>query len=213
VIDRSGDIDRPPPDSEFGVPRESLVMSIRSRMRAYFLGSDPTFWVAMVPALALSALLFTRSLTTNFIFDEQEALLANPYVNGKSLRFIDVIHRDFWGLPPERSVGSYRPLPNILWRSIAVGLRGLHDTAARLTHSSSTFALYPRVCPAHRTCFDPWSVMRAAGYQLGEVRGQKSEVCPARAVCSLLHLLETSIGGGAACADAQSVRMLLTSDF
>ena len=144
MIDRSGDIDRPP-DSEFGVPRESFVMSLRSRLRGYFLGSDPTFWVAMVPALALSALLFTRSLTTNFIFDEQEALLANPYVNGKSLRFIDVIHRDFWGLPPERSVGSYRPLPNILWRSIAVGLRGLHDTAARLTHSSSTFALYPWV--------------------------------------------------------------------
>jgi protein O-mannosyl-transferase len=144
VIDRSGDIDRPP-DREFGVPREPLLMSIRSRLRVYFLGSDPTFWVAMVPALALSALLFTRSLTTNFIFDEQEALLANPYVNGKSLRFIDVIHRDFWGLPPERSVGSYRPLPNVLWRSIAVGLRGLHDTAARLTHSSSTFALYPWV--------------------------------------------------------------------
>jgi hypothetical protein len=144
VIDRSGDIDRPP-DSDYGVPRESFLLSVRSRLQAYFLGSDPTFWIAMVPALALSALLFTRSLTTNFIFDEQEALLANPYVNGKSLRFLDVIHRDFWGLPPERSVGSYRPLPNLLWRTIAVGLRGLHDVVARLTHSTSTYSLYPWV--------------------------------------------------------------------
>jgi hypothetical protein len=144
VIDRSSDVDRPP-DAEYGVPRESLWMSIRSRTQAYFLGSDPTFWIAMVPALALSALLFTRSLTTNFIFDEQEALLANPYVNGKSLRFIDVIHRDFWGLPAERSVGSYRPLPNVLWRAIAVGLRGLHGVVTRLTHTSSSYALYPWV--------------------------------------------------------------------
>jgi hypothetical protein len=144
VIDRSGDIDRPP-EAEYGVPRESLWLSIRSRMQAYFLGSDPTFWVAMVPALALSALLYTRSLTTNFIFDEQEALLANPYVNGKSLRFLDVIHRDFWGLPAERSVGSYRPLPNVLWRAIAVGLRGLHEVVTRLTRTSSTYSLYPWV--------------------------------------------------------------------
>jgi len=144
VIDRSDDIDRPS-DAEYGVPREPLLMSIRSRLHAYFLGNDPTFWIAMVPALALSALLFTRSLTTNFIFDEQEALLANPYVNGKSLKFFDVIHRDFWGLPPERSVGSYRPLPNILWRTIASGLHGMHDLVARLTRSTSTYALYPWV--------------------------------------------------------------------
>jgi hypothetical protein len=144
LIDRSGDIERQP-DTEFGVPRDSFAATVRLRLRAYFLGSDPTFWVAMVPALALSALLFTRSLTTNFIFDEQEALLANPYVNGKNLRFIDVIHRDFWGLPPERSVGSYRPLPNVLWRAIAVGLHGMHDLAARLTHTSSTYSLYPWV--------------------------------------------------------------------
>ena len=144
MIDRSGDVDRDS-DREFGVPRASLAMTIFARLRAYFLGSDPTFWVAMVPALALSAVLYTRSLTTNFIFDEQEALLANPYVNGKNLRFGDVIHRDFWGLPAERSVGSYRPLPNVLWRTIAFGLQSLHDFVARITHSSSTYSLYPWV--------------------------------------------------------------------
>ncbi|MET0595488.1 MAG: hypothetical protein ABW133_22505 [Polyangiaceae bacterium] len=143
MVDRYGEVDRPA--AELGPPRETLWTSVRSRARAYFLGSDPTFWIAMVPALALSAILYTRSLTTNFIFDEQEALLANPYVNGKNLRFLDVIHRDFWGLPPERSVGSYRPIPNILWRAISTGLRTVHDLVARLTHSNSTYALYPWV--------------------------------------------------------------------
>jgi len=132
-------------NAEFGVPREGVGPSVWGRIRAYFLAENPNFWVAMVPSLALSALLFTRSLTTNFIFDEQEALLANPYVNGRNLRFIDAIHRDFWGLPPERSVGSYRPLPNVLWRAIASGMHGLHDLIANLTHSHTTYTLYPWV--------------------------------------------------------------------
>jgi len=101
--------------------------------------------VAMVPAIALAAVLFTRSVTTNFIFDEQEALLANPYVNGQNLRFVDAFRRDFWGLPPDRSVGSYRPLPNMVWRVIASSMHALHDGIARITHSHTTFALYPWV--------------------------------------------------------------------
>ncbi len=91
---------------------------LQGLVRDYFVGDDPTFWVAMVPLLALSALLFTRSLTTNFIFDEQEALLANPYVHGKGLGWLEAFRRDFWGLPPERSVGSYRPVPNLVWRAV-----------------------------------------------------------------------------------------------
>jgi hypothetical protein len=80
--------------------------------------SEPTFHVAFPPALLVAALLFARSPYTNFIFDEQEALLANPYVNGDTLRFTEVFTRDFWGLPPERSIGSYRPLPNVVWRLV-----------------------------------------------------------------------------------------------
>jgi hypothetical protein len=85
-------------------------------VRRYFTEQDPTFWIAFTPALLVSALLFVRSPTSNYIFDEQEALLANPYVNGDKLRFIEVFRRDFWGLPPERTIGSYRPIPNIIWR-------------------------------------------------------------------------------------------------
>jgi hypothetical protein len=131
--------------SEYGIPRESLSASITRRVRDYFLADDPNFWVAMVPAIALSALLFTRYLTTNFIFDEQEALLANPYVNGQNLPLKEAFKRDFWGLPPDRSVGSYRPLPNLLWRLVASGMHALHDLIARITHSRSPFALYPWV--------------------------------------------------------------------
>jgi hypothetical protein len=71
---------------------------------------------AFGPALLLVSVLFVRSPWSNYIFDEQEALLANPYVNGK-VPFKDLFHRDFWGLPHDRSIGSYRPLPDLVWRS------------------------------------------------------------------------------------------------
>ena len=82
----------------------------------YFREQDPTFWIAFTPALAVAAILFVRSPASNYIFDEQEALLANPYVNGGKVPFWDVFKRDFWGLLPERTIGSYRPIPNIIWR-------------------------------------------------------------------------------------------------
>ena len=96
----------------------------------FFYGEDPTISAALVPFCFLSMALFTRHPTkTNFIFDEQEALLANPYVrsvaDSKSpLHWLDAFHRDFWGLPPERSIGSYRPIPNLVWRALwGVGAR------------------------------------------------------------------------------------------
>ena len=67
--------------------------------------------------------LYTRSPATNFIFDEQEALLANPYVRAAAdpaskIRWLDAFRRDFWGLPPDRTIGSYRPLPDMVWRAL-----------------------------------------------------------------------------------------------
>lgn len=85
--------------------------------RGYFENQDPTFWVALTPALAVAAVLFVRSPLSNYIFDEQEALLANPYVNGEG-SYVEALRRDFWGLPPERSIGSYRPIPNFIWRAL-----------------------------------------------------------------------------------------------
>ena len=81
------------------------------------------FAVAAPVLVAVAALVYTRSLYTNYIFDEQEALLANPYVNGQNLAYWDVFTRDFWGLPSTGSIGSYRPLPNMIWRP----LWALHD--------------------------------------------------------------------------------------
>jgi hypothetical protein len=85
--------------------------------KSYVSDQAPTFWVALTPALIVSALVFVRSPMSNYIFDEQEALLANPYVNAQAgLKFWDAVRRDFWGLPADRSIGSYRPLPNFIWR-------------------------------------------------------------------------------------------------
>jgi hypothetical protein len=91
-------------------------MRFGAGIAAHFRERDPTFRAVLGPLLLVSVVLFIRSPYTNYIFDEQEALLANPYVNGHELAFGDVLSRDFWGLPPDRSIGSYRPLPNVLWR-------------------------------------------------------------------------------------------------
>ncbi|HZO12541.1 MAG TPA: tetratricopeptide repeat protein [Polyangiaceae bacterium] len=84
----------------------------------WFRSHEPRLRYAILPFLLLAAVLFMRHPSTNYIFDEQEALLANPYVNAiGGLKYLDAIHRDFWGLPPNGSIGSYRPLPNFLWRA------------------------------------------------------------------------------------------------
>lgn len=84
----------------------------------YFRSRAPIFKHAFLPFLILSVALYIRHPATNYIFDEQEALLANPYVNGmKDLGYWDAIYVDFWGLPPDGSIGSYRPLPNFIWRA------------------------------------------------------------------------------------------------
>jgi tetratricopeptide (TPR) repeat protein len=87
-------------------------------LRAYFTEQDPKFLTAFAPAFVVSVLIFVRSPLSNYIFDEQEALLANPYVNGQAGGFWHAFTRDFWGLPPERSIGSYRPLPDLVWRAL-----------------------------------------------------------------------------------------------
>jgi len=105
----------PPPSPETVGQRVSAWFA---GMLAYFTEQDPSFVTAFAPALVVSALVFVRSPFSNYIFDEQEALLANPYVNGQGGPFWHAFTRDFWGLPPERSIGSYRPLPDLVWRAL-----------------------------------------------------------------------------------------------
>jgi len=113
----------PTPPTTGAAERPPFVRSARQFVRDYFLGDDPSFGLALVPFCFLSMLLFTRHPSTNFIFDEQEALLANPYVRSiadaqPKFRWVDAFYRDFWGLGPERSIGSYRPIPDLVWRAI-----------------------------------------------------------------------------------------------
>jgi tetratricopeptide (TPR) repeat protein len=77
----------------------------------------PTFLRCLLPAVVVALLVFGRSPASNYIFDEQEALLANPFVTGQ-VPWGDVFRVDFWGLPPHRTIGSYRPLPNLIWRAL-----------------------------------------------------------------------------------------------
>lgn len=100
-------------------PKKNPFRAAYDWARDYVLGYDPGFFWVLAPLVLLSMVLYTRAPTTNYIFDEQEALLANPYVNATGgVRWLDAIFRDFWGLPVERTVGSYRPIPNYLWRAL-----------------------------------------------------------------------------------------------
>ncbi|MCL2779602.1 MAG: tetratricopeptide repeat protein [Polyangiaceae bacterium] len=105
-------------------PPRRFWATLRMWIADYFIGADPTFGFALVPYALLSMALYTRHpAKTNFIFDEQEALLANPYVRSiadahPKFRWIDAFYRDFWGLGPERSIGSYRPIPDLVWRAL-----------------------------------------------------------------------------------------------
>jgi hypothetical protein len=101
------------------IPKRTIL----TRLRVYFLDEEPTLLTALVPTCFLSMLLYTRHPATNFIFDEQEALLANPYVRavadrGAHIGWLQAFRRDFWGLTPDRTIGSYRPLPDIVWRAL-----------------------------------------------------------------------------------------------
>ncbi len=110
-----------PPKPSFGQRVRALPRRIASYVVSYFRDEPLTFVTALVPLCFLSIALYTRHPRTNFIFDEQEALLANPFVrsvtdHASHLHWIDAFRRDFWGLPHDRTIGSYRPLPDLVWR-------------------------------------------------------------------------------------------------
>lgn len=107
------------------------------QVRDYFSVRPATFLAAFWPMVLLSTLLYIRYLpTTNYIFDEQEALLGNPYLNQPTYEYGDAIYRDFWGLPANASIGSYRPVPNLLWRGlIEFGERGQNLIDTRVPES------------------------------------------------------------------------------
>lgn len=126
----------PPPEEATKTFKEkvrTLASRVWAKLRAwtttYFIDDPLTFVAALVPLCFLSIALYTRHPRTNFIFDEQEALLANPYVRSVAdpqshLHWLDAFRRDFWGLPHDRTIGSYRPLPDLVWRAFwGVGAR------------------------------------------------------------------------------------------
>lgn len=101
----------------------SRDMSASFAMKKWFCWPAPTFVNVWIFSFVVTVLAFSRPLWTNFVFDEQEALLANPYLRGDTASWLDAFRVDFWGLPPGRTIGSYRPLPNLLWKPLAPTLR------------------------------------------------------------------------------------------
>ncbi|MGH7440077.1 MAG: hypothetical protein ACRENE_30675 [Polyangiaceae bacterium] len=62
-----------PPPSAAATSEEPLPplprRTVRTILRDYFLGEEPTLLTALVPTCFLSMILYTRSPATNFIFD------------------------------------------------------------------------------------------------------------------------------------------------
>jgi tetratricopeptide (TPR) repeat protein len=102
----------------------SFLATIPNTFRSWF--RDPDFSIWFVAYMLLSAALFMRpwwgsaatSMGGGWVFDEQEAIVANPYIRSAKFGWMDALRRDFWGLPPDHSIGSYRPIPNFLWRGL-----------------------------------------------------------------------------------------------
>lgn len=96
-------------------------------------------------ALGGAFLLFARSPRTGFVYDEQEAILANPYLHGGHA-WLDAFRLDFWGLPVEGTIGSYRPLTGLLWWPLAGTLRlqtpFFLQLLGPLLHAVAVFLLY-----------------------------------------------------------------------
>lgn len=104
------------------IARVTFWERTKSEVVNYFT-EQPTLLAAFVPLCFLAIVLYTRHPYTNFIFDEQEALLANPFVRvdveaGRAMHWYQAFKLDFWGLPPTGTIGSYRPLPNLFWRAL-----------------------------------------------------------------------------------------------
>ncbi|MFO0666581.1 MAG: tetratricopeptide repeat protein [Polyangiaceae bacterium] len=113
------DPNAPPPQTAPAKP--PLFRRMRDGLYEFFGVDLPTFSAASFPLCVLSLVLFARHLRSNFIFDEQEALLANPYVRSVAdaapkYLWRDAFKLDFWGRTVEGTIGSYRPLPNLVWR-------------------------------------------------------------------------------------------------
>jgi tetratricopeptide (TPR) repeat protein len=99
----------------------SLWRRFFAPIREYFAVDVPTVGGAVLPFALLANILYFRHPRSNFIFDEQEALLANPYVRSvmdASPKYLwrHAFTTDFWGRGPDATIGSYRPLPNMVWR-------------------------------------------------------------------------------------------------
>lgn len=101
----------------------------------------PRAAVLLILVLALAAHL--RSLSAGFVYDDAEAVLASPVVQGP-LDVQTLVSRDFWGLPPGEGVATWRPLPVLTlwvdWRTGGGGPFTFHLTNL-IAHALAALAL------------------------------------------------------------------------
>jgi len=64
---------------------------------------------ALLIVFVLSALPYLAALGAGFVFDDAEAVVGNPLVNGE-VGLSQLMERDFWGRSANVTIGSYRPL-------------------------------------------------------------------------------------------------------
>ncbi len=90
---------------------------LRERVRRYFVSiwryfteQDPTFGVALPPAIVIAVILFVRS-PSRTTSSTSRRRCSRTRTSTASSGVLEAFKRDFWGLLPDRSIGSYRPAP------------------------------------------------------------------------------------------------------
>ncbi|MGH7814128.1 MAG: tetratricopeptide repeat protein, partial [Candidatus Binataceae bacterium] len=127
-------------------------------------GGDWRIGAALAAILLTTAIVFARSLGNQFVLDDHDQIVGNPYLGDWSFIWKSLTRSSAWFMHPLPLLAAsyYRPLQNI-WFALNYHLFGFHPAgwhgAMILLHLAVVWLVF-RV--ATRLCGDPWAGLGAA---------------------------------------------------
>ena len=88
------------------------------KIRPFAMLYDCKGYRLYAPVILIALMVYLNSSNGDFVHDDIPAIVNNPDVNGKNIRWVQAFSNDFWGEPmaSDRSHKSYRPLTILLFR-------------------------------------------------------------------------------------------------
>ena len=116
-----------PPDANLAGKPEALQPGIA--VAALWRGDGSSVRAGLVAVMALTGLIYARSLSNEFVFDDNAVLAPNPYMGQWSFLWKSFVHDAWWFSDPSHLPQSsyYRPLIDV-WRALNLHLFG-HNPA------------------------------------------------------------------------------------